>query len=56
MIKVNAVVLFASLMLWEECILRVFESRELRSTFSPKRGKVTEGCRKLHNEQHDLFH
>jgi hypothetical protein len=31
--------------------LRVFENRVLRRIFGPKRDKVTEGWRKLHNEE-----
>jgi len=37
------------LTLKEECKLRVFENRVLRSTFGPKRDKVTEEWRTLHN-------
>jgi hypothetical protein len=29
----------------------VFENRELRRIFGPKRDEVTGGCRKLHNEE-----
>jgi hypothetical protein len=29
----------------------VFENRELRRIFGPKRDEVTEGWRKLHNEE-----
>jgi hypothetical protein len=40
----------------EEHRLRVFESRVLRRIFGPKRDEVTEGCRKLHNEDlHKLY-
>jgi len=35
----------------EERRLRVFENRVLRGIFGPKRGEVTEGWRKLHNEE-----
>jgi hypothetical protein len=36
--------------------LRVFENRVLRRIFGPKRDEVTEGWRKLHNEElHDLY-
>jgi len=36
--------------------LRVFENRVLRSTFGPKRDKVTREWRKLHNEElNDLY-
>jgi hypothetical protein len=34
----------------------MFENRDLRRIFRPKRAGVTRGCRKLHNEElHDLF-
>jgi hypothetical protein len=34
----------------------VFESKVLRRIFGPKRDEVTEGWRKLHNEElHDLY-
>jgi hypothetical protein len=39
------------LTLREEHILRVFENRELRRIFRPKREEVTGGWRKLHNEE-----
>jgi len=40
----------------EERRLRVFENRELRRTFGPKRDKVTRAWRKLHNEElNDLY-
>lgn len=42
MIQVNAVVLSASVTLWEGCILRVFKNREL-GIFTPKRKNMTEG-------------
>jgi hypothetical protein len=36
--------------------LRVFENRVLRRIFGLKRDEVTEGWRKLHNEElHDLY-
>jgi len=48
-----AVVLYGyetwSLTLREDCRLRVFENKVLRRIFGPKRGKVTEEWRKLHN-------
>jgi hypothetical protein len=35
--------------------LRVFENRVMRRIFEPKKDEVTEGLRKLHNEElHDL--
>jgi hypothetical protein len=34
----------------------VFENRELRRTFGPKREEVTGGWRKLHNEELLNFH
>jgi hypothetical protein len=40
-----------SLTLREEHRLRVFENRVLRRMFGPKRGEVTGGWRKLHNEE-----
>jgi hypothetical protein len=40
-----------SLTLREEHRLRVFENRVLRRIFGPKRGEVTGGWRKLHNEE-----
>jgi hypothetical protein len=45
-----------SLTLREEHRLRVFENRALRRIFGPKRDEVTEGWRKLHNEElHGLY-
>jgi len=45
-----------SLILREECRLRVFENRMLRRIFGPKRDKVTGEWRKLHNvEFNDLY-
>jgi hypothetical protein len=41
-----------SLILREESRLRVFENRVLRRIFGPKRGEVTGGWIKLHNEVH----
>jgi hypothetical protein len=36
--------------------LRVFENRVLRRIFGPKRGEVTEECKKLHIEElHNLY-
>jgi len=35
----------------EERRLRVFEKRELRRVFGPKRDEVTKEWRKLHNEE-----
>jgi hypothetical protein len=36
--------------------LRVFENRELRRIFGPKRDEVTGGWRKLHSEElHNLY-
>ncbi|PNF23781.1 hypothetical protein B7P43_G16802, partial [Cryptotermes secundus] len=44
-----------SLTLREEYRLRVFENRMLRRLFGPTRDEVTEGWRKLHNEElHNL--
>ena len=37
-------------------MLRVFENRELRRIFGPRRDKVTRKWRKIHNvEQNDLY-
>jgi hypothetical protein len=45
-----------SLTLREECRLRVFENRVLRRVCGPKRDKVREEWRKLHNEElSDLY-
>jgi hypothetical protein len=45
-----------SLTLREEKRLRVFENRVLRRIFCPKRGEMTGGCGKLHNEElHNLY-
>jgi len=40
-----------SLILREECRLRVFENRVLRRIFGPKRDEVTGEWRKLHGEE-----
>jgi len=40
-----------SLILREECRLRMFENRVLRRIFGPKRDKGTGEWRKLHNEE-----
>jgi hypothetical protein len=40
----------------EECRLRVFENRVLRSIFVPKRGEVTGEWRKLRNEEINDLH
>jgi hypothetical protein len=40
-----------SLILREECRLRVFENRVLRRIFGPKRDKVTGKWRRLHNKE-----
>jgi hypothetical protein len=43
-------------MLREEHSLRVFEIRVLNAIFGPKREEVTEGWRKLHNDElHNLY-
>jgi hypothetical protein len=48
--------IYLSLTLREEHRLRVFENRVLRRIFGPKRDEVTEGWRKLHNEElHNLY-
>jgi hypothetical protein len=45
-----------SLILREECRLRVFKNRVLRRIFGPKRDEVTGEWRKLHNKElHDLY-
>jgi hypothetical protein len=45
-----------SLTLRKEHRLRVFENRVLRRIFGPKRNEMTEGLRKLHNEElHNLY-
>ena len=46
-----------SLTLREECRLRVFDNRVLRTIFRPKRDEVTGEWRKLHNEKlNDLYY
>ena len=40
-----------SLTLWEERRLRVFENRELRRIYGPKKDKLTNELRKLHNKE-----
>jgi hypothetical protein len=46
-----------SLTLREEHRLRVFENRVLRRIFGQRKGEVTEGWRKLHNEElHQLYY
>jgi hypothetical protein len=40
----------------EECRLRMFENRVLRSIFGPKRDKVTRECRKVHSEELSDLH
>ena len=45
-----------SLTLREECTLRVYENRVLRTIFGPKSDEVTREWRKLHNEElNDLY-
>jgi hypothetical protein len=45
-----------SLMLREECSLRMFENRVLRRMYGPKKDEVTRECRQLHNEElNDLY-
>jgi hypothetical protein len=45
-----------SLMLREECRMKVFENRVLRRVFGPKRDALTGEWRKLHNEElSDLY-
>jgi hypothetical protein len=45
-----------SLTLRKEHTLRVFENKVLRRIFGPKGDEVTEGWRKLHNEElHNLY-
>jgi hypothetical protein len=45
-----------SLTVRKEHELRVFQNRELRRIFGPKRDRVTGGWRKLHNEElHNLY-
>jgi len=44
-----------SLTLRDEHRLRMFENRELRTIFGPKRDEVTREWRKLHNEELNLL-
>jgi hypothetical protein len=45
-----------SLILREECGMRVFENRVLRRIFGPKRDKVTREWRRLRNKElYDLY-
>ena len=44
-----------SLILREEGRQRVFEKRVLRKIFGPRRNKVTEECRRIHNELNDVY-
>jgi hypothetical protein len=45
-----------SLTLRKKRRLRVFENRVLKRIFGPKRDEVTQGCRKLYNEElSDLY-
>jgi hypothetical protein len=42
--------------LGEKRRLKVFQNREFRRTFGPKRDKVKGECRKVYNEElHDLY-
>ena len=44
------------LLLREECRLRVFENRVLRTIFVPKKDEVTGEWKKLHNKElNDLY-
>jgi hypothetical protein len=43
-------------LLEEEHTLRVFENRVLRTVFGSKREGITEGWRKLHNEEFYNFY
>jgi hypothetical protein len=44
------------LTLRDEHRLKVFQNRVLRRIFGPKRDEVTQGCRKLYNEElHNLY-
>ena len=47
--------MLCSLILREECRLKVFENRVLRRIFGPKRDEVTREWRKLHNEDLNLY-
>jgi len=45
-----------SLILREECGMRVFENRVLRKISGPKRDEITRECKKLHDEEiNDLY-
>jgi hypothetical protein len=44
-----------SLTLMEEHTLRVFYNRMLNTMFGPKRDEVIGGCKKLHEELHNLY-
>ena len=51
-----ALLIFWSLILREECRLRVLENTGLRRIFGPKRDEVIAEWRKLHNEElNDLY-
>jgi hypothetical protein len=39
----------------EEQTFRVFENGVLRRMYGPKREDLTVGCRKLHNEEFNLY-
>jgi hypothetical protein len=55
-IKIYRIIILPVLTLREECRLIVFENRELRRVFVPKRGEVTGEWRKLHNKElHDMY-
>jgi len=47
--------MLCSLILREECRLKVFKNRVLRRIFGPKRDEVTREWRKLHNEDLNLY-
>jgi hypothetical protein len=64
-IKINRSIIFpvvlyecetSSLELKEEGRLRIFENRVLRSIFGPKRNKVTEDWKKVHNVEPNGLH
>jgi hypothetical protein len=40
----------------EEYGLRLFENRMLRRRFGPKGDDITDGCKKLHKEEHLYLH
>jgi hypothetical protein len=48
---IYGVVFYSGCLRVTEHRLRVFENRVLRRIFRPKRGEVTGGWRKLHNEE-----